>query len=274
VPPAIGPRTQLCGVILHPAGHTRSPAMHNAAFAALGIDAVYVAFDVPPATLVAALAGARALGVRQLAVSIPHKEAVIAHLDAIDATARRIGAVNTVTRDGERMVGANTDWLGVVRALERETVLAGRNAVVLGAGGAARAAVFGLLERGARVQVLNRSRERAERLAAELGASGSGGLDALAELPCDILVNTTSVGLREDASLVAAEAIPKHAVVLDAVYDPPHTRLLRDAASRGARSIEGKWWLVYQAAEQIRLWTGREAPIEVMGAAFDRAGEL
>ena len=273
MPPAIGPRTQLCGVILHPAGHTRSPAMHNAAFAALGIDAVYVAFDVPPPTLAAALAGARALGVRQLAVSIPHKQAVIAHLDAIDATARRIGAVNTVTRDGERLVGANTDWLGVVRALERETALAGRDAVVLGAGGAARAAVFGLLERGARVQVLNRSRERAERLAAELGASGAGGLDALADLPCDILVNTTSVGLREDASPVTAAVIPKHAVVLDAVYDPPHTRLLRDAESRGARSIEGKWWLVYQAAEQIRLWTGLEAPIEVMGAAFDRAGE-
>ena len=273
MPTAIGPRTQLCGVILHPAGHTRSPAMHNAAFAALGIDAVYVAFDVPPPTLAAALAGARALGVRQLAVSIPHKQAVIAHLDAIDATARRIGAVNTVTRDGERLVGANTDWLGVVRALERETALAGRDAVVLGAGGAARAAVFGLLERGARVQVLNRSRERAERLAAELGASGAGGLDALADLPCDILVNTTSVGLREDASPVTAAVIPKHAVVLDAVYDPPHTRLLRDAESRGARSIEGKWWLVYQAAEQIRLWTGREAPIEVMSAAFDRAGE-
>ncbi len=224
------------------------------------------------AKLAAALDGVRALGVRQLAVSIPHKEAVIPHLDAIDATARRIGAVNTVTRDGERLVGANTDWLGVVRALERETPLAGRDAVVLGAGGAARAAVFGLLERGARVRILNRSRARAEALADELGASGAGGLDALAGLPCDVLVNTTSVGLRADASVVEAEAIPKHAVVLDAVYDPPRTRLLRDAAARGARGIEGKWWLVHQAAEQIRLWTNREAPIDAMAAAFDRAG--
>jgi len=270
---AIGPRTQLCGVILHPAGHTRSPAMHNAAFAALGIDAVYVALDVAPIRLAAALAGARALGFRQLAVSIPHKEAVIPHLDAIDATARRIGAVNTVTRDGERLVGANTDWLGVVRALERETTLSGRDAVVLGAGGAARAAVFGLLERGARVRILNRDRERAARLAEELGASGAGGLDALAGLPCEVLVNTTSVGLREDASPVVATAIAKNAVVLDAVYDPPHTRFLRDAQSRGARVVQGKWWLVHQAAEQIRLWTNREAPSEVMGAAFDRASE-
>lgn len=269
---SIGPRTQLCGVILHPAGHTRSPAMHNAAFAALGIDAIYLAFDVAPAGLAAALAGARALGVRQFAVSIPHKEAVIPHLDAIDATARRIGAVNTITRDGDRLLGANTDWLGVVRALERETELAGRDAIVLGAGGAARAAVFGLLERGARVRVLNRTRARAEQVAAELGASGAGALTDLAGLGCDVLVNTTSVGLREDASPVAAEAIPKDAVVLDAVYDPMRTRLLRDAEARGARGVAGKWWLVHQAAAQFELWTGREAPIEAMAGAFDRAG--
>ena len=104
----IGPRTQLCGVILHPAEHTRSPAMHNAAFAALGVDAVYLAFDVEPAGLEMALAGARALGVRQLAVSIPHKEAVMAHLDAVDATSRRIGAVNTITREGDATTSART----------------------------------------------------------------------------------------------------------------------------------------------------------------------
>jgi shikimate dehydrogenase len=268
----IGPGTQLCAVILHPAGHTRSPAMHNAAFAALGVDAVYLAFDVAPARLAAALAGARALGVRQLAVSIPHKEAVMPLLDAIDATARRIGAVNTITRDGERLVGSNSDWLGVVRALERETELAGRDAVVLGAGGAARAAVFGLLERGARVRVLNRTRARAEQVAADLGASGAGSLEELPRLRCDVLVNTTPVGLRQDASPVAAEAIPKDAVVLDAVYDPPRTRLLRDAEARGARGVGGKWWLVYQAAVQLETWTGRTAPIEAMADAFDGAG--
>ena len=143
-------RTQLCGIILHPAGHTRSPAMHNAAFSALGIGAVYAAFDVTPERLAAAIEGARTLGIRQLAVSLPHKRAVMAHLDAIDDTAQRIGAVNTVTlRDGA-LVGSNTDWLGAVRALERETDLAGRRAVVLGAGGTARAVVYGLRERRAR----------------------------------------------------------------------------------------------------------------------------
>lgn len=243
--------------------------MHNAAFAALGVDAVYVAFDVAPEALAAAVAGARALGIRQLAVSIPHKQAMLALCDEVDATARRIGAVNTVTLQAERLVGTNTDWIGVVRALEACTPLAGRDAVVLGAGGAARAAVFGLRERGARVRVLNRTRLRAEQLAAELGATHAGTLDELADGPCDVLVNTTSVGLREDVSPVPAGAIPAGCIVLDAVYDPARTRLLRDAEARGAHTIEGKWWLVHQAAEQLRAWTGAEAPLDVMATAFD-----
>jgi shikimate dehydrogenase len=266
----IGARTQLCGVVLHPAGHTRSPAMHNAAFAALGLDAVYVAFDVRPEALGAALAGARALGIRQLAVSLPHKEAVIPHLDAVEDTARRIGAVNTVTLQDGRLVGANTDWLGAVRALERETALEGRDVVVLGAGGTARAVVWGARARGARVTVLNRTRARAEKLATELDAA-AGALEDLPRLACDVLVNTTSVGLRSDQSPVPAAAIPAQAVVLDAVYDPPRTRLLREAEARGARTVGGKWMLVHQAAEQVRLWSGCDAPIDVMADAFDRA---
>jgi shikimate dehydrogenase len=270
--PEISARTALCGIVLHPAAHTRSPAMHNAAFEKLGIDAVYCAFDVPPAALAEALAGARALGLRQLAISIPHKRAALALLDEVDETARRIGAVNTATlRDG-RWLGSNTDWLGAVRALERETALAGKRAVVLGAGGAARAVVFGLRERGARVRVLNRTPERAVELAAELGAEGAGSLAELGDAPYDLLVNTTSVGLGGDASPIAATAIDPRAVVMDAVYAPERTRLLRDAAARGARAIPGKWMLVHQAAEQLRLWTGREPPLETMAEAFDRAG--
>src|SRR5262245_30230204 len=245
--------------------------MHNAAFRALGLDAVYLAFDVPPAALPAAVAGLRALRARQFAVSIPHKQAVMAELDAVDETARRIGAVNTATLREGRLVGSNTDWIGAVRALEREGPLAGRRAVVLGAGGTARAVVFGLRERGARVTVLNRTRDRAADLARELGAEGAGGLEELAATGCDVLVNTTSVGLRSDASPVAPEALRAGSLVLDAVYDPARTRLLRDAEKRGARVVPGKWMLVHQAAAQLELWTGREAPIDVMAEAFDAA---
>lgn len=246
--------------------------MHNAAFASLGLDAVYVALDVAPEALSAAVAGARALGIRQLAVSLPHKEAIVPLLDEVEPVARRIGAVNTVTARDGALVGSNTDWVGAVRALERETTIQGAEAVVLGAGGAARAVLYGLLERGATVRVLNRSVAKATALVEALGASASGPLEALGDSPCDILVNTTRVGLGSDESPVAATAIPADCVVLDAVYEPAQTRLLRDARGRGARTIEGKWMLVYQAAEQLRLWSGKDAPIEVMAEAFDRSG--
>jgi shikimate dehydrogenase len=268
----IGSSTQLCGILLHPAAHTRSPAMHNAAFEALGIDAAYLAFDVPPEALAAAIAGLRALRVAQCAISIPHKQSVMALLDEVDATARRIGAVNTVTRHGAKLVGTNTDWIGAVRALELKASLSGARAVVLGAGGAARALVYGLRERGARVTVLNRDASRAQQLCGELGAHAAGALDELAKTPHDVLVNTTSVGLGGDESPVDASWISPKAVVMDAVYDPPETQLLRDAAARGACAISGKWMLVYQAAAQLREWTGRDAPVEVMAEAFDAAG--
>ncbi len=265
--------TALCGILLHPAGHTRSPAMHGAAYAALGIDAVYLAFDVPPARLAAALRGARALGIRQLAISLPHKQAALAHVDELEDTARRIGALNTITLVGERWLGSNTDWIGAVRALESERPLAGARAVVLGAGGTARAVVFGLLARGAHVHVLNRHPERARLLASELGAQASGSLADLAHTPHDVLVNTTSVGLRDDASPVDAGALRAGTVVMDAVYEPLRTRLLRDAEARGARTLSGKWMLIHQAAEQFRLFTCREAPLPALIEGFDSAAD-
>ena len=271
---AMSAKTMVCGIVLHPAGHTRSPAMHNAAFEACGIDAAYLAFDVPPQRLGDAIQGMRGLGLRQLAVSIPHKRAVMEHLDRVDPTAQAIGAVNTVTlaEDGG-LEGANTDWIGALRALEQKIEPGGKRAVVLGAGGAARGVVYGLMRAGADVSVLNRTESRAEELANSLGASRFGGLGELAALSPEIIINTTSVGLRSDSSPVAAEAIPADAVVMDAVYEPEQTRLLRDAAERRAQPLEGKWMLVHQAAEQFRLWTGSQPPIAIMAEAFDRAGQ-
>jgi shikimate dehydrogenase len=261
----------LCGIILHPAGHTRSPAMHNAAYAALGIDAYYATFDVPESRLDEAIRGVRALGLRQLSVSIPHKVRILDLVDAVDETAARIGAANTIVRDGDRLCASNTDWLGAVRALEAVRPLKGARSVVLGAGGTARAVVWGLLSRGARVSVLNRSVPRAELLASELGAERAGPLEALADLPHDVLVNTTSVGMEEDVSPVPARAIDAEAVVLDAVYAPEWTRLLRDARARGARTVSGRWMLVHQAVAQLEAWAGhidRKVAERVMGEAF------
>jgi len=264
--------TARCGIVLHPAGHTRSPAMHTAAYTERGINARYEAFDVPPDMLGAAIARARETGTRQLAVSIPHKQAVMEHLDEIEATALAIGAVNTVTLCDGRLVGANTDWIGAVRALERECELAGRRAVVLGAGGTARAVTFGLLKCGASVCVLNRTEARAIGLANDLGAHEAGALSTVAEREFDVLVNTTSVGLQSDTSPIPASAHRRDCVVLDAVYDPEKTRLLRDAEVAGARTVGGKWMLVFQAAEQFKIWTNDDAPVEAMAEAFDQAG--
>ncbi|MBY0399000.1 shikimate dehydrogenase, partial [Myxococcota bacterium] len=246
-----------CGVVLHPAGHTRSPAMHNAAYRALGLGAVYRAWDVPPEGLVAAVAEYRARGVRQLSVSIPHKQAMLAFVDEQEPVVRAIGALNTVLREGDHWIGTNTDWQGALAALERALPVKGQRAVVLGAGGTARAVVYGLRQRGCEVFVLNRTPERALRLARELDAQGAFGLAALADLRPAILVNTTSVGMGEWVSPVEAGALYEGLVVLDAVYSPERTRLLAEAEARGATIVGGKWMLVHQAVEQLRRWVER-----------------
>jgi shikimate dehydrogenase len=267
-----------CGNVLPPAAHTRTPAMHRAAYHALHINAAYEAYDVPPSGLADAVANFRDRGLRQFAVSIPHKEAMLELVDEVEPVAREIGAINTVTRIGDRWVATNTDWLGAIRALERKHSIDGQRAVVLGAGGTARALVYGLRQRDCEVFVLNRTRARAERLVDELGAASAGDLGELADLAPAIIVNTTSVGLNEAVSPIAAEAIPETAVVLDAVYAPERTQLLQDAEARGAQVIGGKWMLVYQAVEQLRIWTSRlEHPpsdqefdhvVDVMAKAF------
>lgn len=271
-----------CGVVLHPAGHTRSPAMHNAAYRALGLDAAYHAWDVTPERLASAVADYRARGVRQLSVSIPHKEAMLALVDEQEPVVRAIGALNTVLREGDRLIGTNTDWIGALAALERAVPVKGQRAVVLGAGGTARAVVYALCQRDCEVFVLNRTPERAARLARALDAQGTHGLEALAELRPSIVVNTTSVGMGEWVSPVAADALHEGMVVLDAVYAPERTRLLAEAEARGATTVGGKWMLVYQAVEQLRRWTQRlphppsaqalAEVVDVMAEAFDRAG--
>ncbi len=256
--------TARCGIVLHPAGHTLSPAIHRAAYRALGLDAEFTAHDVPPERLATRLAELREAGLTQLCVSLPHKEAVLALADRVSADARRIGAANTLTaRDGE-LVADNTDWIGVTRTLEPLGDWRSRRATVLGAGGAARAVVYALHALDMIVTVVNRTRSRAERLVDDLGGR-VGGLDE----PYELLVNATSVGMAPDAGSTPADAarlIPG-ATVFDTVYRPLETRLLREARAAGCRTQDGLDMLVHQAVEQIRLWSGAQADAALLRRA-------
>ncbi|MDH5021573.1 shikimate dehydrogenase [Halobacterium rubrum] len=258
------------GLVGNPVGHSLSPPMHEAAYDHLGIDARYVTFEPAATDLEAAIDGARALGVAGLNVTVPFKEAV-RDLVAVDDLAARVGAVNTVDFSGSEPTGHNTDVEGVRRAFAHHDVpLAGERAVVVGAGGAGRAVAFALADADARVHVANRTVETAESLAADVGATAH----ALDELPAlvgdaDVLVNATTVGMdAPDQSPVPADALHGDLAVLDAVYTPLETRLLRDAGAVGATTVDGAWMLLFQGVAAFERWTGRDAPVEAMNAAL------
>jgi shikimate dehydrogenase len=278
---ALGRDMDVFGLLGNPVGHSLSPPMHEAAYDELGLDARYVTFEPDPEDLGGVIEGARALGIAGLNVTIPFKEAVLDRVEPDDLAAR-IGAVNTVdfsdAGPDEPPTGHNTDAAGVRRAFAHHDVpLAGRDAVVVGAGGAARAAVFALVDAGASVHVANRTVERAEALAADVdretpaeSATTAGGLDELEDrvADADVLVNATSVGMEEDRSTVPTAALHADLAVLDAVYRPLDTRLLRDARERGATAVDGAWMLLYQGVEAFELWTDRDAPVDAMNAAL------
>jgi shikimate dehydrogenase len=251
------------GLIGNPVGHSLSPPMHEAAYEELGMTARYVTFEPAPEALGAAVEGAGALGIAGLNVTIPFKQDVLELVDP-DPLAERIGAVNTI--DLASMTGYNTDAAGAVRALSRHGVVLEGEAVVVGAGGAGRAVAFGLAEEGMDVSIANRTVERAHALAEEVPGASGHPLSAVGDLlaGADVLVNCTSVGMEEDASPVPAAALHADLAVLDAVYTPVETRLLRDAAAAGAETVDGAWMLLYQGVEAFERWTGREAPVDAM----------
>lgn len=265
--PAIASRLTLCGSLsLHPV--SLGAAMHLAGYRALGLAFTYVPFAVRD--LAGAVAGMRALGIRGCGVSMPYKLEVMPLLDAIDDVAAKIGAVNTIVNDDGRLTGHNSDWIGAVRALEEARPLAGARALLLGAGGAARAVAFGLAERGARTTIANRDVAKAEALARETGATAAS-LDEVARAgDYDVVVNATSVGMAEidPRSPVPEEALAAGQVVMDIVYKPIETALVAAARRRGAHAIHGGRMLLYQAARQFELYTGREAPLAAMDEAL------
>lgn len=256
--------------------------MHNAAFAAIGIDMVYVALPVSAARLGDAVAGLAALGFRGANVTIPHKGAVLAFLDDVDEEARLVAAVNTIVVDAGRPRGYNTDVAGVARALGDACPdgLDGDDGLVLGAGGAARAAALALARMGVRLTIVNRTAAAAGRLAALIAAAVPGTAPRVVSLPdltaaavggSRLVVNATSLGMWGAGKVpsVLADNVSAGQVVFDVVYTRGRTDLLARAEAHGATVVDGREMLVHQAAAAFRLWTGRPAPLDVMRDAIE-----
>lgn len=278
--------TQLIGIIGWPVSHSLSPAMHNAAAAALGLNWAYVPLPVRAADVPTAVAGLPALGIRGVNVTVPHKQAVIPHLDALDDGARAIGAVNTIVvqraHDRHTLVGYNTDWSGFLDDLAAlDVAVDGRDCLVLGAGGSARAVAYGLARQGGRVQVLARRVAQATGLVADLapfvpeGRLRAAALDELAGIAAatavPLIVNTTPLGMTPDVARSPwPDTLPFTAggVAYDLVYNPAMTRFMQQAQAAGCRAANGLGMLLRQGARAFTLWTGREPDLAVMAAAL------
>lgn len=280
----ISGRTKVCGIYGYPVEHSFSPVMHNAAFDALDLDFVYVPFLVEPGCLPAAVEAVRSLGLAGVNVTIPHKQAVLPLLDEITEEARLIGAVNTIVNDSGRLLGDNTDGRGFLRALQEQAGFspAGKTALIMGAGGAARAVAVQLLLAGIRkVFLSNRSRERAEALA---GLLVENTVPAVAEvvpwprdgknpdlpeiLPlADLVVQTTPVGMYPDEGSTIPlpfSSFGPGQVVCDLIYNPAETLFMKRAGQAGATALNGLGMLLYQGVLSFELWTGKTAPVDVM----------
>ncbi len=266
----IDQHTKLYGVVGHPIGHSLSPTMQNAAFSASGLNAIYLAFETRD--IEGCLKGVRALGLRGMSVTLPHKSAVIPLLDKVDGLAKRIGAVNTIVNDEGGLTGYNTDAVGALNTLAKKTELSGKTCLIIGAGGAARAIGFILKENGVEVEVANRSVERGRALALSLACPFIP-LDELEETAADLLIQTTPVGMTpgEEGCPIPEHILKKGMVVMDIIYNPLETRLLTMAKARGCLTINGLGMFIYQGAEQFRLWTGLEAPVNAMTRAVKEA---
>jgi shikimate dehydrogenase len=250
-------------VVGNPIGHSLSPVMHNSALAHSGLDGCYLAFRVE--NIAAAVHGIRGLGIRGASITIPHKISVLPYLDKVDPMAADIGAVNTVMNREGVLCGYNSDCAGAIRALSEKTVIKGKDAAVIGAGGGARAIGFGLKQEGGIVTIINRTRSRGEKLARDLGCRFRP-LAELKNLPYHIVVNATPVGMRPDVNSMplAPDLMKPEMVAMDMVYNPLKTRFLKEAESSGCTIVDGVSMFVHQGAVQFELWTSHEAPVDIM----------
>jgi 3-dehydroquinate dehydratase/shikimate dehydrogenase len=271
---SLSSETAITGIIGQPVAHSASPVMHNRAFTAAGLDYVYLPIEVNDVEefftrFVKTSSREIKWRARGFSVTIPHKIAVIRLLDEIDATAARVGAVNTVVMNEGKLTGYNTDVEGAMKPLESLCTLEGASCGVIGAGGAARAVVYGLIERNARVSLFARDTMRATALAAAFNIPVFP-IDALEASDVQILINTTPVGMKghiEDSSPVSREAFRNRQIAYDLVYNPIETRFLKEAREEGCQTISGIEMLIAQAALQFELWTGCRPPVDLMRAA-------
>ena len=275
----ISGKTRVCAIIGDPVEHSLSPVMFNAAFKELGLNLVYVAFTVTAKELKTAISGAKSIGVKGLNVTMPHKNAVMNYLDEVDATAKNIGAVNTILSNNGRLIGYNTDGNGAMIALQENGVCPEeKKLVLLGAGGAAKAIAYQAAQDVKELVILNRTPDKAKKLAEMIpksfGAKVKGDMLSLDVLKqeletVDILINSTSVGMHPnvDSSSVPADFLRSDLCVMDIIYNPLETKLLKDAKSVGAKVVSGLEMLIYQGAVAFEIWTNCPAPVEVMRKA-------
>ncbi len=254
---------KIYGVLGNPLGHSLSPAMHNAAFKALNIHAFYGAFET--SDLKGSMQGMRALGIAGMSVTIPFKTDVMGHLDVLDPLAEQIGAVNTIVNDDGRLKGYNTDGPGAMKALGAVISPVGKRCVLVGAGGAARGIGFMAVKSGMTLTVANRSENRGRALASLLKCPFTP-LSKIEELDVDVLIQTTPVGMfpHVDISPVPDGVFREGMVVMDAVYNPLETKMLKKARAKGCVAIGGLEMFIHQGGLQFQLWTGRKPPLTVM----------
>ncbi len=266
----IDQHTSLYGVLGHPVRHSLSPAIHNVAFAAKDINAVYLAFEAMDVE--GAMRAMKVLGIKGMSVTIPHKSAVIPFLDKLDPLAKKIGAVNTVVNQEGCLVGYNTDATGALKALEQKIDLTGKDCLIVGAGGAARAIGYILKEHGVKLTITNRTSLKGESLAERLGCSFVP-WEKRNRIQPDILVQTTPIGMTPNVEMcpLSRNAIKKDMTIMDIIYNPPRTKLLKIAQAKGCNIVSGVSMFVHQGAEQFRLWTGTEPPVRVMEQTVKKA---
>ena len=266
--------SEIYGVIGNPIGHSRSPLIHNAALKAVGRDAVYLPLEVDDAPefirdFVHPKTKKLDWNLRGLSVTIPHKISVMPHLDFLSPAVQAVGAVNTIIVKGDKLHGDNTDVIGAMKPLEELMDLKGARAAIIGAGGAARAICYGLRQRGASVTIYARDAYKAQTLADEFNAQAAS-ITAF-HRNADLVINCTPVGMQghnEGTSPIKADALNNVQLLYDLIYNPLETQLLKDAKAAGCQTLGGMAMLLGQAAEQFRLWTGEEAPLDVMWQAI------